>query len=111
MKKKLLVVVIACAGVGAVVWYWQTRQASPQTAATVTTKTTTQAKSSPGNSVRFYAMGDMLPHDSVVAQAKQGEGYNFADYFSAIKPLYADADAVFCNPEASVSGDTYGVSG
>lgn len=56
-------------------------------------------------------MGDMLAHDSVNAQAKTASGYDYTPYFTSIKPLYKNADIVFCNPETPVAGDTYGVSG
>lgn len=61
--------------------------------------------------VRFAFMGDMLAHDSVVAQAKTATGYDFTPYFTHIAPLYADADVVFCNPETSVAGQAFGISG
>lgn len=56
-------------------------------------------------------MGDMLAHDTVNAQAKTSNGYDYTPYFAGIKPLYDTADVVFCNPETPVAGDTYGVSG
>ena len=65
----------------------------------------------PSSMVKFAAMGDMLGHDSVVAQAKTATGYDFAPYFESIRPLYADADVVFCNQEGLVSGEAFGISG
>lgn len=49
--------------------------------------------------LRFAAMGDMLAHDTIVAGAKSGAGYDFAKYFAKIQPLLRDKDVVFCNPE------------
>ncbi|QQS18261.1 CapA family protein [Candidatus Saccharibacteria bacterium] len=60
----------------------------------------------------FAAMGDMLAHDSVVTQAKVADGsYDFKPYFSAIRPLYTEADAVFCNAEGLTVGKEFGISG
>lgn len=65
----------------------------------------------PSGVVRFAAMGDMLAHDSVVAQAKTAAGYDFRPYFNNIRPLYKDADAVFCNAEGLTTGAQFGISG
>ncbi len=61
--------------------------------------------------IKLAMMGDMLAHDSVNTQAKTADGYDYKPYFTAIKPLYSGSDIVFCNPETSVAGDIYGVSG
>ncbi len=61
--------------------------------------------------LRFAAMGDMLAHDSVDAQAKTTDGYDFKPYFKNIRSLYTGADVVFCNQEGLVSGEEYGISG
>lgn len=76
-----------------------------------TTATAAQAKTSDETVIQLAMMGDMLAHDSVNAQAKTANGYDYTPYFTKIKPLYKDADIVFCNPETPVAGDTYGVSG
>lgn len=61
--------------------------------------------------LRFAAMGDMLAHDSVVANAKTASGYDFTRYFSKIKNTYSNADIVFCNPETPAAGEKFGISG
>lgn len=61
--------------------------------------------------VTFAAMGDMIPHDSIVQQAKTDTGYNFAPYFASIRPLYTKSDVVFCNVETPVAGDAVPISG
>ena len=62
--------------------------------------------------IHLVAMGDMLAHDSVVAQAKQGESYNFTPYFSQVRSLYNQSnDVVFCNPETLATGPKYPISG
>jgi poly-gamma-glutamate capsule biosynthesis protein CapA/YwtB (metallophosphatase superfamily) len=57
------------------------------------------------------AMGDMLAHDTIIANAKTASGYDFGRYFQKVRPLYEDADIVFCNQEGLSSGPTYGISG
>lgn len=74
------------------------------------TKSSSQAKSVQ-NSLQFVAMGDMLAHDSIVAQAKKANGYDFTPYFKDIRPLYKDADVVFCNPETISVAPELGQSG
>lgn len=57
------------------------------------------------------AMGDMLAHDSVVSQAQKNDSYNFAPYFSYIRPVYKNSDVVFCNSETLTTGAEFGISG
>lgn len=74
-------------------------------------KHTSPSKTTAPNQLVFAAMGDQLAHDSVVAQAKTGSTYDFAPYFTAIRPLYKNADVVFCNPETLMAGQQLGISG
>lgn len=75
------------------------------------TSTSGKTTASSANKLVFAAMGDQLAHDSVVAQAKTGSTYDFTPYFTAIRPLYTNADVVFCNPETLMAGQQLGISG
>ena len=58
------------------------------------------------------AMGDMLPHDSVNANAQQsGGGYDYAPFFAGIRTQLDAADVTFCNQEVPSAGVEFGVSG
>lgn len=82
------------------------------TAATPPAKTPiTTTKPAISNTLSFVAMGDMLAHDSIDAQAKTATGYDFKPYFTHIRPLYKDADVVFCNPETIAAGAAFGITG
>lgn len=61
--------------------------------------------------IRIAAMGDMLAHDTIIANAKTDNGYVFDKYFSNIRSSYQDADVIFCNQEGLSSGEQYGISG
>ncbi|MEI6228683.1 MAG: CapA family protein [Candidatus Saccharibacteria bacterium] len=61
--------------------------------------------------LHMAAMGDMLAHDTIIANAKNGNEYNFAKFFQNIRHSYQNADLVFCNQEGLVSGENYGISG
>jgi poly-gamma-glutamate synthesis protein (capsule biosynthesis protein) len=61
--------------------------------------------------IHVAAMGDMLAHDTIIKNAKTSTGYDFSQYFAAIRPSYAEADVVFCNQEGLSSGEAYGISG
>ena len=61
--------------------------------------------------VHMAAMGDMLAHDTIIANAKTSDGYDFAKYFTNIRSSYKDADVVFCNQEGSSAGEQFGISG
>ncbi len=63
------------------------------------------------NIIHFAAMGDMLAHDTIIANAKSDDGYDFTNFFANISPNYQDSDVVFCNQEGLSSGENYGISG
>lgn len=76
---------------------------------TATQSTATEKPSQ--NIIHFAAMGDMLAHDTIIANAKNGDSYNFAKFFGNIRSSYQDSDVIFCNQEGLSSGETYGISG
>lgn len=85
---------------------------SPPQAAPTQTSTNQQPDTTPKEvRVHVAAMGDMLAHDTIIANAKTANGYDFAHYFTNIRPLYKNADVVFCNQEGLSSGPNYGISG
>jgi poly-gamma-glutamate synthesis protein (capsule biosynthesis protein) len=59
----------------------------------------------------MVAMGDMLAHDTIIANATTENSYNFSHYFQNIRSSYSDANVVFCNQEGLSSGEEYGISG
>lgn len=63
------------------------------------------------NTIHLAMMGDMLAHDTIIANAKNGDSYDFAKYFANIRPSYQDADVIFCNQEGLSAGELYGISG
>ncbi|MGB3413994.1 MAG: CapA family protein [Microbacteriaceae bacterium] len=50
--------------------------------------------------IRVSLMGDMLPHDSVNANAKTGGSYDYQKYFSQIRQIWSTSELVYCNQEA-----------
>ncbi len=103
-------IAVALMSVG-MTWYFLTRPAKTPSSGTNSATQTSVSPSSPSQKIRIAAMGDMLAHDSVVSQAKIASGYNFTPYFSRIRPVYTQADVVFCNTETLSSGTAFGISG
>lgn len=61
--------------------------------------------------VSVSAMGDMLPHDSVTADARTADGgYDYGRFFDAARPIWADSDLVYCNQEAPSGGVEMGLT-
>ncbi|MGW6155902.1 CapA family protein, partial [Streptomyces sp. NPDC055144] len=57
----------------------------------------------------LVASGDVLPHASIIKQAKtdaSGDGYDFAPMLSAVKPVISKADLAICHMET-----VYGAGG
>lgn len=92
---------------GGTYWWLASHRAPAEVATPVKEEVVPQAS----KQLRIAMTGDMLAHDSVVAQAKTASGYDFTPYFTTVRPLYKEADIVFCNPETPVAGDSLGVSG
>ena len=112
-KKLTLVLVLSLIALGVVVYGQIVQGKSPSAKdrdAIVKTQTSKSTKK-PNGVLKFAALGDMLAHDSIVAQARSGETYDFTPYFKNIRETYRDADVVFCNPETLSAGATYGISG
>lgn len=63
------------------------------------------------NIIHMVAMGDMLAHDTIIENAKVGDSYDFTKYFQYTRPIYSNADIVFCDQEGLSSGEDYGISG
>ncbi|GAA3607162.1 CapA family protein [Agrococcus terreus] len=56
-------------------------------------------------------MGDMLPHDSVTADALQPDGsYDYGHFFDAARGIWDDSDLVYCNQEAPSGGVELGLT-
>lgn len=68
------------------------------------------APSSDETVVEVSALGDMLPHQTILDGAQTADGWDFAQYFSDITPALASSGLVACNLEAPVAGDQLGVS-
>jgi len=94
-------------------WYFSTSSKNSFNTKKVITsnnKTVTQV-AKPSFKIHMSAMGDMLAHDTIIANAKTGDGYDFGKYFSNIKNSYKGSDIVFCNQEGLSSGEAFGISG
>ncbi len=83
-----------------------------KTPATTPPPTPTQAPEPADAPVRVIAMGDMLPHDSVNANAQQADGsYDYAPFFAGLRTQLDAADVTFCNQEVPSAGTEMGISG
>jgi poly-gamma-glutamate synthesis protein (capsule biosynthesis protein) len=96
-------------------WYMARYNKSPSIAGKkVTTQVQTKTvkelpKQNP--TIHMAAMGDMLAHDTIIANATTETSYNFKHFFNNIRSSYSNADVVFCDQEGLSSGETYGISG
>lgn len=59
----------------------------------------------------LFAVGDVLIHESVYLDAKEGNGYNFSKMFTKVKPIIKDYDLKYCNQESTIGGKVLGISG
>jgi len=112
-KKRWLVIVIALLLVTAIVagslWYFNRPKKVISSNVAKTAKMDDKKPVVP--IVHMVAMGDMLAHDTIIADAKTDNSYDFTKFFTNIRPSYKDADVVFCNQEGLSAGEVYGISG
>ena len=113
--------VVATLGVGAAAAFGATQlfgggdeapAKQPQRPAATPTETAEPEEPATPDPIRVIAMGDMLPHDSVNANALQADGsYDYAPFFEGIRTQLDAADVTFCNQEVPSAGVEFGVSG
>lgn len=110
----IIVIIISLAVIG--LWWYLAKPGSTkvtsdpeQSSSDTQTSTTVIATEDPV--LHMAAMGDMLAHDTIIANATTETSYNFAHYFQNIRSSYSMADAVICNQEGPSSGDSFGISG
>jgi poly-gamma-glutamate capsule biosynthesis protein CapA/YwtB (metallophosphatase superfamily) len=117
-KPRKIVSIIAAGAlliaVGFGVWWYLTQYNKPS----VVTQTKTDTISTPIKEVskplpliHIAAMGDMLAHDTIIANATIETSYNFGHYFQNIRSSYQNADVIFCDQEGLSSGEAFGISG
>jgi poly-gamma-glutamate synthesis protein (capsule biosynthesis protein) len=117
-KKALIIsvilLIVAGLSVGAY-WYFNHPQTDKKAADNSANQSLTQPNPQPEKPtdtvLHLSAMGDMLAHDTIIANAKTDDSYDFAKFFKNIKPSYEKSDIIFCNQEGLVSGEKYGISG
>lgn len=70
-----------------------------------------EKKTEKSKTIHMVAMGDMLAHDTIIVNATNETSYNFGYFFKNIRPIYNNAEIVFCDQEGLSSGENYGISG
>jgi len=110
----IIAIVLLLIVIGAGVWYLISQNIKFSSGVKVNTSnqsSTTKVTPKAASVIHMVAMGDMLAHDTIIANAKTGDSYDFGRYFANTRPSYKDADVVFCNQEGLSSGEEYGISG
>ena len=118
-KKNRIIIVIVCillVAIGGSVWWYITNRGKPLDVSSTPVATSSQIVSSTelkkqDRIIHIAAMGDMLAHDTIIANAKVGDSYDFNKYFTNVRSSYKNADVVFCDQEGLSSGEQYGISG
>ncbi len=63
------------------------------------------------NQLRIIATGDMIAHDSVIANARDNGSYDFYALMQNMQPYFDSADVSFCNEATPAGGEAFGISG
>ena len=71
-----------------------------------------EKKEKKDKSMSLVMVGDVLTHDSVLADAKGSDGtYDFSNMFTYIKPIIKDYDLKYVNEESIIGDPSLGFSG
>ncbi|WP_405219410.1 CapA family protein [Agrococcus sp. Ld7] len=105
-----LVAIAGCTGTGTAAE--PTPSAEPDTSASAETMTPEPQPTASNDEtvVEVSALGDMLPHQTILDGAQTADGWDFTRYFEDITPVLETSGMVACNLEAPVAGDELGVS-
>lgn len=112
-KKKrvvVLAVIVAVAVATVAITFFvlnrNTQNDAPVTAQTPAQQAGPAENTIPDTTINIVATGDLLPHDSVNANAKTADGgYNYVQFFEKLTPYFKNNDIVFCNQESTTAGD------
>lgn len=105
-------VLVALILTGLAIWYAVSRRDTATVLKPVAVTTApAEVQKVQDSTIHVSAMGDMLAHDSINANAKTANGYDYAPFFTNIRPSYSTSDVVFCNQEGLSAGEAYGISG
>jgi poly-gamma-glutamate capsule biosynthesis protein CapA/YwtB (metallophosphatase superfamily) len=111
----IVILILLLISLGFGVWWYISKCNKVSNIAKIKTATSSKSTSkklqTQNEIIHMAAMGDMLAHDTIIANAKTDSGYDFSKYFVNIRSSYRDADVIFCNQEGLSSGEQYGISG
>lgn len=107
----LVLVGIVVVGVGALGGWWIASQLeSISQPSPVVEAPKVPAEDGP-NIIRLIATGDMLAHDSINSNAREGEDYNYTKFFAHVRQFTTKGDIRFCNQEGLSAGEGFGITG
>jgi poly-gamma-glutamate capsule biosynthesis protein CapA/YwtB (metallophosphatase superfamily) len=115
----LLAIIIVIAGGATAVWKFTRKTpatGTPKQQASGS-KTDNKVPSATGdashpNRIRLLATGDFIAHDALNERAKKSDGsYDYLQFMSDFKPVFAAADIRFCNQATVSAGEAFGISG
>ncbi len=61
--------------------------------------------------IRLLLTGDIIGHDSLNANAKTGDGYDYFQFMSDFQTAFTKSDIVFCNQSTLIGGDSFPITG
>ena len=114
-KKPLIIVMVVLALTGLGVGYAMIRSSnttSDDAALSSSDDGSETENTAEDTTLRLVATGDMIAHDSLIANAKTATGsYDFLALMNEMKPYFEQADARFCNQATPAGGEQFGISG
>ena len=112
LKKTPLVILLCILLCGCFVIAKSTNKSKKSSDNKVIEKKDNKVSSNKKRSMSLVMVGDVLTHDSVLADALKNDGsYDFSSMFSYIKPMIKDYDLKYVNEESIIGGPSFKYSG
>lgn len=112
--KKPFVIFLAILIVGGAAAFWVIKSTGKEDVAkkNTDTKQAEIVKEKHPDRIRLIATGDIVAHDSVNENAKQGDGsYDYYSMVENFKPIFDASDIRFCNQVTPAGGTEFGITG
>ena len=112
LKKTPLVIMLCIVLVGCFVVAKTTNKVNKSSNNSKVVDKKKEVSSNKKRSMSLVMVGDVLTHDSVLADALKNDGsYDFSSMFSYIKPMIKDYDLKYVNEESIIGGPSFKYSG
>ena len=111
-RPKIKIVAVVLLALALAIGFWWLKKPAVQPGSGPQARTGDSHNKMSASDISLIATGDFIAHDSLNQQAKKSDGgYDYLQFMSDFKPVFAAADIRFCNQATVSGGESFGISG